>query len=491
MEPPPEAGRGVAEMSRRRALQGLAVAAGSLAMPMALGAPAVAGRLSWGSLADDVVEQIRSLGVRTLALLVPDGSQSNLAPIVRAFGDRTGVQIEQQVVAVRDMSTRMVLEHRGGVSRFDVALPATFELADLVSAGVVAALDDYVDQYEPTELADRMLYSSGSRHLGRFYGYQTDGDCYLMFLNRALLADPAVRHRVEDQLGVDASGADYRPQTWAEIDALMAAVADPSAQRFGGNLFRTPGYLVWEFLLRLYASGVAPLSADLTPLIDSDAGVRALEALLAASKSQDPAVASDQLFGNWASYAQGNSLINIGWGGSQKSFRRAGKFADGISAFLPPSPGGGRRGMAYFNWGWNYCVSARSEQPLAAYLFTLFATAPDISTAAVRAPGGYFDPYLKDHYTDHQIQQTYSHAFLDVHQDAMSRCVPDMYLIGQGEYFGSLSTLLELAYQGQLSAQEALRFASQDWRRLNARYGAAQLEVWDALRAKHPPGIIG
>ena len=56
-----------------------------LAAPAVLGAPAPSERMRWDSLADEVVERVRSLGVRRLGLLLPEGSESNLAPIVADF----------------------------------------------------------------------------------------------------------------------------------------------------------------------------------------------------------------------------------------------------------------------------------------------------------------------------------------------------------------------------------------------------------------------
>ena len=62
-----------------------------------------------------------------------------------------------------------------------------------------------------------------------------------------------------------------------------------------------------------------------------------------------------------------------------------------------PMPGGMVKGQLlktpYFNWGWNYVVSTVSKQPEIAYLFTLYACSPVMSTHAVRDVDGYFDPF--------------------------------------------------------------------------------------------------
>ena len=43
---------------------------------------------------------------------------------------------------------------------------------------------------------------------------------------------------------------------------------------------------------------------------------------------------------------------------------------------------------------------ASSREPEIAYLFTLYACSPAMSTIAVRDPGGYFDPFRGAHYKD-------------------------------------------------------------------------------------------
>lgn len=445
-------------------------------------------RFQMPSLSAQCAERAASLGVKRLNLLLPEGSQSNLAPVIAAFEQATGVAIAKRVLSVRDMSTHMLLGARSKADSFDVALPATFELADLVSAQVIEPLDEFAARFEPLELRASQLYNHGSRHRGQFYGYQTDGDAYLLFLNRRFAREHGVLQAFEDHTG----RAFAPPQSWSELDALMAMGHDPDSQRFGGSLFRTPGYLIWEFFLRLYETGLAPLASDLSPQIDSEQGVAVLTQLLAASDSLEPNANSNQLFANWSSFAEGNKLINVGWGGSQKAFRRSGEaFAQDVVAFHPPSRHADAKGLGYFNWGWNYVVGVSAQNKELAYLFTLFASAPDISTEAVRAPEGYFDPYLSIHYDDPGIAQTYTPEFLATHRDAMSRCIPDFYLLGQGEYFAVLSRMLRLAHSGELPVADALRFAANEWRNLHVRHDpASQLSVWTDLLAAHPQGVL-
>ena len=159
-----------------------------------------------------------------------------------------------------------------------------------------------------------------------------------------------------------------------------------------------------------------------------------------------------------------------------------------------PTPGGLVEGrllvVPYFNWGWNYAVSSRSKQPEIAYLFALYACSPAMSTLAVREPGGFFDPFRKEHYGDRRIVETYGPDFLVAHRESMVRSIPDLYLKGQGEYFDALRENLVLADSGAISAREALERTAKQWRRTTRRMGQeTQEEQWAFLRSRYPAEV--
>ena len=94
-------------------------------------------------------------------------------------------------------------------------------------------------------------------------------------------------------------------------------------------------------------------------------------------------------------------------------------------------------------------MSSLSKEQEIAYLFTLYAVSPALSTIAVRDPGGYFDPFRDEHYKDPDIIKLYSKEFLDVHEASMRGSIPDLYLKGQGEYFDVLRVNVQAADIGQ------------------------------------------
>ena len=269
----------------------------------------------------------------------------------------------------------------------------------------------------------------------------------------------------------------------------------PDKGRFGGTLFRTPSYMVWEWWARFHSKGVWPFSPQMVPQVAGEAGVATVEDLLRSTAHMTPGVDTMGLFDNWKRFSKGDVFANIGWGGTQKFLQQPssplrGKVTNG------PTPGAQSNGrivnVPYFNWGWNYVVTAASDQPELAYLFSLFASTPAISVQAVRQADGFFDPFRAEHYQDPGIIDVYTAPFLEVHQAAMREAIPDLYLKGQADYFKALAEGLDAALHGDASPEQAMTRVAQKWELITSRADRlAQIDRWQRLRQKYPPHLAG
>lgn len=310
-----------------------------------------------------------------------------------------------------------------------------------------------------------------------------------MFYNKDMLEDPAEQARYEDKYATPLS----KPETWDELDRQMAYFNRPEAGKWGGLLFRTPGYVAWEWWVRFHAKGVWPFSAEMEPQIASEAGIAALQEMMQATKHMSPEVSSLGLFQNWERYGRGDVYCNIGWGGTQKYLNRVGSRMRGRMVY-GTTPGGFVNGAVfvtpYFNWGWNYVVSRNANFAEIAYLFALFASTPAMSTLAVRQIDGFFDPFRPEHYEDEGIRDAYTPEFLEVHRASLEGAIPDLYLERQAEYFRVLNDGLLRALQGELEPQQSLERIAQKWRLItNATGRNVQKQRWISLRAKYPAQI--
>jgi multiple sugar transport system substrate-binding protein len=425
--------------------------------------------------------------VAKLRLLMPHGCEANLQPVIAAFKLKTGITIETVSAPVDEMNTKLSLDRMSGADDYDLALPATFGLPDLVYSGAIIPLTRYAEKYEPSGFRDGILYDIGDSFDSEVYGFQADGDAYTMFYLRELLENVEEKARYADNFGV----ALEIPDTWPELDRQMAFFNRPEANLSGGLLFRTPGYLAWEWWVRFHAKGYWPLSESLVPQINSDAGLEALEEMIRASESLAPETRTLGLFENWERFSEGNVYCNIGWGGTQKYLNSDKSKVRGRMLY-GPTPGGLVDGellqTPYFNWGWNYVVTATSKHQELAYLFALFASTPAMSAASVRQTEGFFDPFRSEHYQDEGIQNAYSKEFLKVHEKSLRSSIPDLYLALQSDYFQALSEGLNRALVGKTSPERALQRIALQWALITSRTDLTlQKSRWKNLRQKYPP----
>lgn len=442
----------------------------------------------------EVAEQIKSLfpdHADSLRILIPNGSSANVTPVTTHFTRLTGIKITTEEAPVDDINTQLILNYLSGNANYDVALPATFGLPDLVAAGAILPLTKYAEKYEPNDFRSAILFGVGDSFDDDIYGFQADGDAYIMFYHRTLLEDEQEKNLYEDKFGMPLT----IPDTWSELDQQMEFFHRPHKNVYGGLLFRTPGYLAWEWWVRFHAKGLWPLSKNLVPQINSDEGVIALEELIRATEFLAPNVRKLGLFDNWERYGQGDIYCNIGWGGTQKYLNGPDSNMKGKMAY-GTTPGGivdnKLLKTPYFNWGWNYVVTTDALYPELAYLFSLFASTAEMSRISVQQQAGYFDPIQQEHYEDPEIERIYTREFLNVHEQSLKTAIPDLYLANQGEYFNSLSVALDKALDGKLAPDVALDRAAQEWHLINKRSDmTAQTDRWRELREKYPTMIRG
>lgn len=479
-------------LTRRTLMRGAAAGAAAYAASPLLRAPAFAQNGDLATIHETAAAAAKKLAegrAVTLKILQPSGSLGNVKPVADRFAEATGIKFEYLEVPLGEISQKVLLEAVSKSGSFDLALPASFSIPDLAESGILVNLDQFAQKYEPADFQKDALYTIGDYYKGSLYGYQTDGDTYLMFYNKPWLNDENEKKGFADKNGYELKV----PDTWPELDAMMAWFHRPDKGMFGGALFRTQYFIAWEWWGRFHAKGFYPLADDLTPQINNDAGVAALEELIAASKYLYPGAKTNGLFENFEAYGESDKFVNIGWGGTQKYLNSAKSKIKGKLDF-GGMPGGMVDGKLlktpYFNWGWNYIVSSVSPEPEIAYLYTLYACSPAMSTIAVRDPDGYFDPTRAAHYDDTEIQKTYTPEFLLAHKASMIDSIPDFYLKGQGEYFDELRVNIAAADAGSKTAKAALDDTAAAWERITRRMGARSQEVqWRFLKSSYPAGI--
>ena len=428
-------------------------------------------------------------GVKELRLLAPEGSLANLEAITSRFRDLSGISVNVSFAGTREIGTTILTSALLGHQSYDIALPPTYEIPDLVAAGAIQAFDPIAAKRLPEHSEDKPLYSSGDIFNGQTYGSQTDGDVYLMFLNRDILTNETLNGKYSDAFGA----AFATPKSWAELDRQIAFVSK-SLDRPGAVLFREIGQIEWEFWLRLHGKGIWPLSQDFNPQFDSAPGLEALEDMIAVAPFVASGIRGNRSFGaGWQSFVDDGAYATFGWGGTQKIFRSK-DYAKRANIVAAPIPGG--QGdetpdiLPYFNWGWSYALTKNARHPEMALAFVRFAISSEVSTVAIRESDGFFDPFLSDHYQDPEIRDIYGISFLKVHEASLSNAIPDFYIADRKAYFDTLGAWLKHALDGSIEPRIALKKASDHWRLLaNDDERSRQADRWRQLRETYPPNI--
>lgn len=424
---------------------------------------------------------------KELHLLYPKGSLANLRPIVGSFQKLTGIKVLLREGSLDEISSEILLTNILGSPKkdIDVALPATYSIPDLAEADAILDLDEFCKKHAAT-IPDLGYYPNGNKYSEKFYGFQTDGDVYLMFYNLKLLHNHSLIKKYEDRFGSTLKTA----ETWSELDQQIKFIHDPGQDRFGGNLFRNLNYSIWEYWMRLYSKGIHLFDQEMFSRIHEPASIEALNEMISVTKYLTPNVVTDGLFENFKSFGKGQSYCNLGWGGTQKYLEGVDSSLRGQSISDLP-PGGKINGKLFrtpfFNWGWNYVVSKHTKEPELAFLFCLFAVTPEISTMAIRERDGYFDPFMEYHYQDPAIKKIYGEQFLKSHKKAMVESLPDLYLKGQSLYFASLKQAVYQSITEKISPEIALKRVSSKWNQITDSIGRKrQIEAWKNVRMGYP-----
>jgi multiple sugar transport system substrate-binding protein len=213
-------------LTRRTLMRGAAAGAAAYAASPLLRAPAFAQNGDLATIHETAAAAAKKLAegrAVTLKILQPSGSLGNVKPVADRFAEATGIKFEYLEVPLGEISQKVLLEAVSKSGSFDLALPASFSIPDLAESGILVNLDQFAQKYEPADFQKDALYTIGDYYKGSLYGYQTDGDTYLMFYNKPWLNDENEKKGFADKNGYELKV----PDTWPELDAMMAWI--PSA----------------------------------------------------------------------------------------------------------------------------------------------------------------------------------------------------------------------------------------------------------------------
>ena len=134
----------VTDSSRRRFLQSAALGATAVIAPSFVMSPGRAYGATLDNVHIEAAKKAKELAAGrkvTLKILQPSGSLGNVKPVADVFTAQTGITVEYLEVPLGEITQKILLESVAKTGAFDLALPATFGIPDLVESGILVNLD--------------------------------------------------------------------------------------------------------------------------------------------------------------------------------------------------------------------------------------------------------------------------------------------------------------------------------------------------------------
>ena len=310
---------------------------------------------------------------------------------------------------------------------------------------------------------------------GVWYGMPWDGDTHMMYFRKDAFAKKGL----------------LPAKTWDEYLNIAKALNGYDWDGDGEIEYGTAAYLkrgrtYWWFLERLPGFGGNYFDENMNPLINTEAGVKALENLLETIKYMPPGVLDYSYSELRTAYVKGDIGMCFQWTcvGKGAEDPNESKIVGKTGYALVP---GGKTMIA---GGWDLAIPKYSRQKGAAIHFLHFITSPDISLDVVMGPTS-LDPYRMSHYRSPKFAKAWPTAgeYLDAIEKNLAQGFPDLLIPGAAEYMDALDYELCLAYAGQKSAKAALDDTAAKWIKITKRLGVekqkkawlAQLEAMKAM----------
>ncbi|MFS0899116.1 ABC transporter substrate-binding protein [Mycolicibacterium litorale] len=368
--------------TRRRALQLLGLAGGAALLGPALAACGSSG--GGGALSAEAPVSGRFEGV-TLKLLVNQPHVTSFRDVLAPkWNQATGGTLDVTAAPYDQLTSKQILDVQSGTGEFDVFDYFYFGLGDLVDAGALTDLTDWIDARQsdldvPGYL--KSIYDPYTRLDDRRYGLPYDGDVHILFYNAELLD----RYKVAP------------PTTWDEYDDVAAKITrDARGAAYGAIVSgqQVPMILGCSFINRLTGYGGNLVDANGKPQLTSDASVAALEHLVAVAPNALPTplqVGFDQA--NTAFLTGQGALLDT-W--TDMALRAedptASKIAGRWGAVSLPVGGSNTRPRTALDAGFGLGISTASKNPGAAAAFIAWATAAPQNLAVSSTAGAGIDP---------------------------------------------------------------------------------------------------
>lgn len=439
--------------SRRRALQLLGLAGGAAVLGPALAACGSSG--GGNALASSTPVSGNFAGV-TLKLLVNQPHVTSFRDVLAPSWQReTGGTLEVTAAPYDQLTSKQILDVQSGTGEFDVFDYFYFGLGDLVDAGALVDLTDWIDTNKAAIGVDGYLKSVYDPYTlldGKRYGLPYDGDVHILFYNAELLE----RYKVEP------------PKTWDEYDSIAAKITKDSRGAAYGAIVsgqQVPMILGCSYINRLTGYGGELIDAAGKPALTSDASIAALRHLVDVAPVALPTplqVGFDQA--NTAFLTGQGALLDT-W--TDMALRAedpsASKIAGRWGAVSLPVGGANTTPRTALDAGFGLGISTASKHQDAAAAFLNWATATPQNLKVSSTAGAGIDPVRGDVLNSDGYAKVVTKAIAPIRQGLNGNPLVWPKDKGAPKLLQDLVDQLALAIAGTQTVEQSLENAQKSW----------------------------
>jgi len=428
----------------------------------------------------------------------------NLVPLewIREEALKKGIDIEVIGVPFTAVYEKLKTEFIGGTGAYDLVIYYPAYLGEFAEFGYLLPLDDFFSQYDP-EMDDivpayRDLYCT---YNGSTYALPYDGDVLNFYFRKDLFANNDEKAAFKTKYGRELEV----PATWDDLlevaefftrkegSKLAGKVLDQDFYGFSFMGARGFAYAWWG---NIFASlGGAYFDRNLTPQINSEAGIEALNILNKLKAFSPPDVMNMGYEELKNAYLQGRLATMVQWSDVWKKSNDATISKIVGNAAVAHMPGVRQAdGSVYFRAaapvGRVMSIPTTSKHPDEAY-WIAWKLSTDISLDTVSTSKTGLDPYRLSHVENPEAFSEFgtteqAKEYLEIVMDNLNHLFPDLNIPGSGEYLDVLDIAVTSALSGSTTPKEALDNAANEWNQISDTLGVEKqkliynnmLETW-------------
>lgn len=399
-----------------------------------------------------------------------------------------GIALNVEVIPSDAFVTKTLLEFTNGQSPWDLVMFNPDDFADysrhfeplepyIKKLGLQLDLDDIADAYKKTN-----MYWGG-----KLYAMPLDGDIHIMYYNKSAFERPENKAKFQKEFGYELAP----PQTWKQWDDMARFFHgwgwDGTTNKLFGagaslkeNIY---SYIWWR--QRFFSYGGQYFDKDMNPLINTKAGVRALQELVDTVQYYPPGVLLFESEEPKTMLIKGEVPMLVSWTSTGKRVgdRNQSLIVD-IAGYgvLPGNEVGGKIIRAVPNTGGrSFAISKYSKVKEATAIALAFVSSKENSLKIVMHPKTLMDPWRTSHLTSEEFRGAWPRAseYLDAIKESFAYTVPDPQIPGSAEYRRRLAEMVTRALQKSMSPQDALNQAAAEWNKVTKRRKKKrQLQYW-------------